>query len=485
MCRNGFSEIELETPDYLEEECHEYSILVATATEPYGGQASINKAHSPKILVVITEDNVSQLELASRFKSRLISSNISKDCTIATLEQTFAIDDLDSRFCVSLTETEKPLLSDIDASSFDRLRHLLVSIPGIIWVTNGGDCHRNDPEFHLIDGLARCARTEFNKLIFVTLALDKIDSASEAAVDKILGVVKNTFLGLSPDDFEPDYRENDGVLEIGRMIQANDLNKDVQIKSSSSQVRVQEFGAAPALALKIGSPGLLDSLYFLEDGTITEPLAPGEIEIKVKSVGVNFRDCLTALGQISDIAFGSECAGDVSRVGAGCQLQPGDRVTACFANSYKTYARGSESYAMIIPEGMSYTDASAIPVIFVTAWHALCDIARIQRGESVLIHAGAGGTGQAAIQIAKYVGADIYVTVGSDDKKKLLMSTYDIPQDHILYSRNTSFAEGIMRLTNNHGVDVVLNSLSGESLVASWDCIAKVSVLESQHSIDY
>ena len=178
-------------------------------------------------------------------------------------------------------------------------------------------------------------------------------------------------------------------------------------------------------------------------------------------MGVNFRDCLTALGQINDIAFGSECAGDVSRVGAGCRLQPGDRVSACFANSYKTYARGSEWYAMIIPEGMSYTDASAIPVIFVTAWHALCDIARIQRGESVLIHAGAGGTGQAAIQIAKYVGADIYVTVGSDDKQKLLMSTYDIPQDHILYSRNTSFAEGIMRLTNNHGVDVVLNSLSG------------------------
>lgn len=122
--------------------------------------------------------------------------------------------------------------------------------------------------------MARCARTEFNKLIFVTLALDKIDSASEEAVDKILGVVKNAFLGLSPDDFEPDYRENDGVLEIGRIIQANYLNKDVQIKSSPSQVGVQEFGTAPALALKIGSPGLLDSLYFLEDCTITLPFGP-------------------------------------------------------------------------------------------------------------------------------------------------------------------------------------------------------------------
>ena len=86
-----------------------------------------------------------------------------------------------------------------------------------------------------------------------------------------------------------------------------------------------------------------------------------------------------------------------------------------------------------------------------------------------------GGTGQAAIQVAKYVGAEVYVTVGSDDKRRLTMDTYDVSEDHIFYSRNTSFAEGIMRMTCNRGVDVVLNSLSGEALVASWECIAPVS----------
>lgn len=481
LCRNGFSGVELEIPDYLDEACHEYSILISTATEPFFGQAqipSVSKSHCPKTLIIVIQDNASQLKIANSFKSRLISSNMSKDCAILTLEQTSTIDDLDSRLCFSFTEIEQPILSNIDESNFGWLRNLLATVRGIIWVTNGGDCHRNDPQFHLIDGLARVARTEFSRLIFVTLALENIDSVSEAVVDKILGVFKNTFFGQSLDEFEPEYREKDGILEISRIIEASYLNKGVQVKTSSNQVRMEEFGSMPALALQIGSPGLLDSLYFSEDGATIEPLAPGELEMKIESVGVNFRDCLTALGQINNICFGSECAGIVSKVGADCQLQPGDRVTACFANTYKTYARGSEMWATNIPEGMSYTEASAIPVIFVTAWHALCDVAQIKRGESILIHAGAGGTGQAAIQIAKHIGAEIYVTVGSDDKKKLLMSTYNIPQDNILYSRNTSFAQGIMRLTNNHGVDVVLNSLSGESLVASWDCIAKVRILQ-------
>lgn len=481
MCRNGFSGVELETPDYLDERCHEYSILVSTAIEPFFGQVStpsITKVPCPKTLIIVTEDNPFQLKSAEIFKRRLISSGTSKDCAIVTLEQTFAIGDLDHRFCCSFTEIEKPLLTNINESNFDGLRHLLTTAPGILWVTNGDDCYRNDPQLRLIDGLARVARTEFNKLVFVTLALDNVDPASEAAVDKILGVFEKSLFSQSLDDFEPEYREKDDILEISRIMEASYLNKSVQIKTSSNQIKMQEFGSAPALALHIESPGLLDSLYFSKDGTAIEPLAPGEIEIKIESVGVNFRDCLTALGQINNSLFGSECAGNVSRVGADCQLQPGDRVTACFANTWRTYARGSETCAMKIPKGMSYTEASAIPCIFVTAWHALCDVARIKRGESVLIHAAAGGTGQAAIQIAKYVGAEIYVTVGSDHKKKLLMRTYDIPEDHILYSRNTSFAQGIMRLTNNRGVDVVLNSLSGESLVASWDCIAKVRVLQ-------
>ena len=89
-----------------------------------------------------------------------------------------------------------------------------------------------------------------------------------------------------------------------------------------------------------------------------------------------------------------------------------------------------------------------------------------------MIHAGAGGTGQAAIQISRAPGAEIFVTVGSEEKEKHIIERYNIPEDHIFYSRNKTFAEGLMRMTNGHGVDVILNSLSGQLLAASWECIA-------------
>ncbi|MCJ1398962.1 hypothetical protein MMC11_002163 [Xylographa trunciseda] len=250
------------------------------------------------------------------------------------------------------------------------------------------------------------------------------------------------------------------------------LNQEIKIKNSSHQHSTEEFGRGPPLALQIASPGSLNSLQFVEDFRPAKPLASGEIEITVEASGVNFRDCLTALGQLDNKVLGGECSGVVSRVAADCDFRPGDRVAALFTDTYRTFARGPVQCVTKIPDDMTYAEASALPVVFFTAWYGLCDVARLQQGESILIHAGAGGTGQAAIQVAKHIGAEIYVTVGSDDKKKLIMETYAVPEDHILYSRNTSFAQGIMRMTGNRGVDVVLNSLSGEGLVASWECIA-------------
>ncbi|CBF75165.1 uncharacterized protein ANIA_03887 [Aspergillus nidulans FGSC A4] len=121
---------------------------------------------------------------------------------------------------------------------------------------------------------------------------------------------------------------------------------------------------------------------------------------------------------------------------------------------------------------MSFTEAAALPVVFSTVYYALTHIANIQLGETKLIHSATGGTGQAAIQIAKLRNAEIFVTVGSEEKKKLLMELYQIPPERIFDSRNASFAKAIRRVTGGRGVDVVLNSLSGDLLVSSWECIA-------------
>lgn len=118
---------------------------------------------------------------------------------------------------------------------------------------------------------------------------------------------------------------------------------------------------------------------------------------------------------------------------------------------------------------MSYVTGASLPIIFTTAYHSLIEIAHIQPENTVLIHAGAGGTGGAAIQIAQHFGAEIFTTVGSRAKKELVMDLYGIPESHIFYSRSV---EDIMRMTNGKGIDIVLNSLSGKGLISSWECIA-------------
>lgn len=148
--------------------------------------------------------------------------------------------------------------------------------------------------------------------------------------------------------------------------------------------------------LHIQSPGSYDSLQLVKYAP-TEILGFGELEIKVESTSVNFLDCLTALGQIDDNSVGCECAGIVPRVGIDAGFVPGDRVVFLSRNTYRTYTQSSSLCAAKIPCSLSFAEASTLPTVFCIAWIALCDTARLQEGKLILIHAGAGGTGQAAI----------------------------------------------------------------------------------------
>lgn len=187
----------------------------------------------------------------------------------------------------------------------------------------------------------------------------------------------------------------------------------------------------------------------------------------------SFRDVMVAMGQIPDKLFGFEAAGFVSQVGANVtNVKVGDRVALLAHGAHRTFHRVRAEYAMPIPGAMSFEEAAGVLLVHGTAWYALMEIARVQKGQSVLIHAAAGGVGQAAIMLAQTLGLEIFATVGSDDKKKLIQDHYGVLSDHIFNSRDLSFVKGVKRMTNGRGVDVVLNSLSEEALRQSWYCIA-------------
>lgn len=184
-------------------------------------------------------------------------------------------------------------------------------------------------------------------------------------------------------------------------------------------------------------------------------------------------DLLVALDRVDTKShMRSECAGIGTRSGGKAGFKVGNRVAMTNLATFKTLVRCPCQCAVLLPDDIPFSIAAAIPTTFTTAYNSFYGVARTRRGESVLIHSAAGGTGQSAVQTAQHIGAEIYAIVGSDEKKRLLMDSYKIPKHHIFYSRNTSFVQGVKRMTKGREIDVILNSLSGDGLVASWECVA-------------
>jgi acyl transferase domain-containing protein/NADPH:quinone reductase-like Zn-dependent oxidoreductase/acyl carrier protein len=204
----------------------------------------------------------------------------------------------------------------------------------------------------------------------------------------------------------------------------------------------------------------------------------GEVEIEVKATGLNFRDVMWNLGLLPEEALedgyagaslGMECAGVVTAVGPGeTELSPGDRVVAFVSGGFTSHVIAPTFALRRIPSAMSFEAAATIPVAFLTAYYSLVHLAELKRGETVLVHGGAGAVGLAALQVAQLVGATVVATAGTDEKRSLLR---DLGAQHVLNSRTLAFADEVMAHTQGKGVDVVLNSLAGEAMVRSMDCL--------------
>ena len=464
--RTNFSGADICLQDFPDIRDHLVGVIVATAI----GQ-SPQPPKIPQTAIIAAAGSAIQHEIALQLQSSLHAAG-SPACEIITVE---AIDEVDlkSKLCFFLPELEASFLEIMDAKQYSRLRKLTTSGNGLVWLTKKGGLFVDDPESCLVTGLQRCLRSENPSFNFVTLALDSTDSRTHVT-EMIMKVFQQTFFPTTDKVVERSFAEKDGVLHISRMIEANYLNSSVAAKASIGKpqpYQIPQKNIRP-LGLRIASPGLLDTLQFQDDPVYDVELGADEVEIQVKSTGVNFLDLMTSLGQVAGDFLGGECAGVISRVGSNVKFEIGDRVCCLVHGAFKTFARVRAAMTQKIPNDMSYSQAAVLPVVFTTAYYALYDIARMRKGETILIHWGAGGVGQAAIQLAQLIGAKIFVTVGSTEKRNLMTQTFGIPHDHIFSSRDLTFAQGVMRMTNNRGVDVILNSMAGEGLRRSWECIA-------------
>lgn len=217
------------------------------------------------------------------------------------------------------------------------------------------------------------------------------------------------------------------------------------------------------------SSGMLDRME--TKGLGLAPLKSSELLVRVHATGLNFRDVINALGMFpgNPGPLGGECAGIVEQVGS--ELDPawiGKRVICCAEGAFSSHIISPENLVAEIPEVFSFEQAATIPITFSTSHYALNHVAKLAPGERVLIHAGAGGVGQAAIQIAKACKAEIYATAGSEQKREFLRQQ---GIEHVMDSRSLTFAEEIQALTQRQGIDVVLNALSDDFIPHSLDLL--------------
>jgi acyl transferase domain-containing protein/acyl-CoA synthetase (AMP-forming)/AMP-acid ligase II/NAD(P)-dependent dehydrogenase (short-subunit alcohol dehydrogenase family)/acyl carrier protein len=295
-------------------------------------------------------------------------------------------------------------------------------------------------------GMQKAIALEHPDLKCIGIDLDAVDCAAG-----------NIFQELCESRIEQvAYRDNQRyVSRLTRIVGANGCSPVVQSPTHKQ---------AENLQLQINHPGNLDSLQW-QSVNRKQPQA-NEIEIEVKATGLNFRDVMVALDLYPDATrfLGLECAGIVISVGSEVtSFKPGDEVMAIADNSFSQYLVVDARLASHIPASVSLVEAATIPVTFLTAYYTLVYLAKLQPGEKVLIHAAAGGVGLAAIQIAQNIGAEIYATASTP--KWLLLESMGVKQ--IMNSRSLDFAEEIMAATAGKGVDVVLNSLSGEFIPKS------------------
>lgn len=380
---------------------------------------------------------------------------------------------------IVLDDGLNPILTTESSTLFTQTTNLLVNAMRVLWIsTQEEPSAAMNPEKGLITGAARVARGENQSLRLLTIDMqESVANDCEVAIEKIKDAIISGFYtpgAMSSKELEYTYK--DGQLHIPRLVPDAKINQYVRHAGGEERIELQPFHQPDRpLKLQVYQSGLLEKMRFVDDKSYKENLSNSEIEVQVEASGVNFKDIIVALGQVKKpLPMSGEYAGTVVKVPSALhnKFKVGDRVCGFGASGYASRVQVNGLTACRLPESVSFVSAASVAVAFSTAHHALVDIAGLEKGQTILIHSASGGVGQAAVRIAQHVGAEIFVTAGSDSKRRLLAEQFSIPDDHIMSSTTGVFKKGIQRMTDGKGVDVVLNALSGQLLQDSWACVA-------------
>ncbi|MFF9772043.1 SDR family NAD(P)-dependent oxidoreductase, partial [Streptomyces sp. NPDC014636] len=304
-----------------------------------------------------------------------------------------------------------------------------------------------------VTGLIRSTQSEHpGRLLLVDVDPSAgLDPAQDADVETVLAAV------LDADEPEVRIRpatDGGGVAAFGRRL----------LRAGSSGELALPGGTG--WRVEVTKPGDLGSTAVVDAPEAGAELEPGQVRVGLRAAGVNFRDVVAGLGMVSDgRVLGGEGAGVVLETGPGVTgLTVGQPVMG-LVPSWGPVGIVDSRLVAAIPQGWSYQQAASVSVGFLTAFYALRDLGRARPGQRVLIHAGTGGVGTAAVQLAKAWGLEVFAT--ASPAKQHALRAAGVEESHIASTRDLAFCERFLAVTGGEGMDVVVNALAGEFTDAS------------------
>ncbi|KAL2069921.1 hypothetical protein VTL71DRAFT_14600 [Oculimacula yallundae] len=417
------------------------------------------------------------VSLVSLFENYVAPSELLKSLRRANWNIDFAqsLSSIDpSHIVLILDELSSSAMDGLNSRQWQILQTLVQREYKTLWVTSGAQLNVTHPERAAINGFFRVLRAEEPQLNLMTLDVEQsTGSATANAIDTLLGLISKPKANELVDS---EFVERDGVLHISRIVPDSDLTKLQGGDFASLNTGMLDLHASKTpIRMRAERLGNIDSVHYGEVSPNQLPLREGAIEVELYAAGMNYKDVVVTMGIVpgDEHNLGGEGAGIITRVSPGDHsFKVGQRVVVfdkgCFANRVQT----TPGRLHLLPNSMSFEEASTLSAVYLTSIYGLFDLARLEKGQRVLVHSAAGGVGIAAIQLCQYAGAELFVTVGTNEKRDFLKSTFNIPDHHIFNSRNIDFANDILTATGEKGLDVVLNSLTGDLLDESWRLLA-------------
>ncbi|PSN72076.1 putative polyketide synthase [Corynespora cassiicola Philippines] len=457
LINSGFSGVDIEFPGQEHVECRYSSIMVSTAVEKTTRCRALDTTYEVYLVFDCAQAVQTSLTLELEAKVRTLG----RTPIICTLDELCNMKTSSTSTLVFLLEVEDVFLHGISSTDYGHFHRVMCHTKSVIWVTKPKS-QAQMPHQHLAEGVGRTLMSEDAKFKFFTLSLDDT-SLSDETTNAITRLVQD--ISEQPvDNLESTYVLSRGLMHTCRIRGYGTMDTLVSNTLLSHREVPIEIESGPPLCLHARTPGNLKSLEWIEDTNrnFGSSLEEDEIVVDVKAIGLTWRDLLIASGRLNEVHFGTECAGLVIAAGTKSGFKIGSLVSILKVSTARSRIRVNVRNVVSMPSEMTPTLAASLPGALWTAYHSLVNIARVGKSDQILIYHGQSSFGQMAIQVARTLGATVFVTSDSADTFDFLTREIGIPGNSIFSTTDLNYQRNILLATNSIGVDVVIGALPND-----------------------